>query len=258
MDQVFPPSLSVDLSSEVAVVTGATSGLGRRFALLLASSGASVAAIGRRADRLGQLATEIAALGGTCAEIQFDVTDDDALVPAIDEAERQLGPISVLVNNAGRPDAQYATKMSTRLIDDVIATNLRGPFLLSCEVARRLIARRMAGRIVNISSMSAFRYDGNAAALYSITKAALNRMTETLAVEWARFHINVNAIAPGVFSSEMTDAMTERLGPLWERFPRERLGNPTQLDSTLLYLLAPSSELVTGTIIKVDDGQYWR
>jgi NAD(P)-dependent dehydrogenase (short-subunit alcohol dehydrogenase family) len=145
--------------------------------------------------------------------------------------------------------------MSIELIDDVLGTNLRGPFVLSCEVARRLIAAELPGRMVNISSVGAFHYGGNGAALYSITKAGINRMTEALAVEWARFGINVNAIAPGAFSSEMMDGMLQRVGDITQHFPRKRLGDPAQLDSTLLYLVAPSSEFVTGTVIKVDDGQ---
>jgi NAD(P)-dependent dehydrogenase (short-subunit alcohol dehydrogenase family) len=129
---------------------------------------------------------------------------------------------------------------------------------LACEVARRLIAAGTPGRIVNISSMGAFHYAGNGAALYSITKAAVNRMTEALAVEWVRYGINVNGIAPGAFRSEMMDGMIERIGDFTEHLPRKRLGDPAQLDSTLLYLVAPSSEFVTGTIVKVDDGQETR
>jgi NAD(P)-dependent dehydrogenase (short-subunit alcohol dehydrogenase family) len=145
--------------------------------------------------------------------------------------------------------------MQLDLIDSVIDTNLRGPFLLSVEVARRLIARKASGRIVNISSMTAYHYAGEGAALYSITKAAVDRMTEALAVEWARFNINVNSIAPGAFGSEMMAGMLERMGDITTRFPRRRLGDPAQLDSTLLFLVAPSSEFVTGSVVKADDGQ---
>ena len=244
-----------ELKGDVAFVTGTTSGLGRRFAKVLAEAGASVAVTGRRAERLDELAAEIRADGGTCAPIPLDVTDADACVAAMQRAEDELGPLSILVNNAGIPDAQYAAKMSTELIDQVLDTNLRGPFVLSCELARRLMARKAPGRIVNISSMGAYTYAGGGAALYSITKAAIVRMTETLAVEWARFGINVNAIAPGAFASEMMDGMLERVGDITRAFPRKRLGDPSQLDSTLLYLVAPESEFVTGTVVKVDDGQ---
>ncbi len=245
----------VDLSGQVALVTGATSGLGRRFAVTLAAAGAHVAATGRRADRLEELAREIRESGGQCTPVTLDVTDAAAIEAAVAHIDETVGLISILVNNAGIPDAQYAAKMSIDLIDRVIDTNLRAPFVLSCAVARRLMAQKAPGRIVNISSTGAFTYTGNGAALYSVTKAAINRVTETLAVEWARFNINVNAIAPGAFASEMMDGMLERLGDITAGFPRKRLGDPSQLDSTLLYLVAPASEFVTGTIIKVDDGQ---
>ena len=249
------PNFSIDLSGQVALVTGASSGLGRRFATVLAACGAKVAAAARREERLKELAAEIAAAGGVCVPLPLDVTDADQIGPAVDRVEAELGPVSILVNNAGIPDAQYATKMPVALVDDVIGTNLRGPFLLSCEVARRLIERRAPGRIVNLSSMGAHHYAGTGAALYSTTKAAVERMTETLAVEWARFGINVNAIAPGAFSSEMMDGMISRVGDITRFFPRGRLGDPAQLDSTLLYLVSPASEAVTGTVVKVDDGQ---
>ena len=249
------PNFTIDLTGRVAFVTGTTSGLGRRFAKVLAAAGASVALTGRRKDRLDELAEEIGADGASCAPIQLDVTDADACIAAVERAENELGPVSILVNNAGIPDAQYAAKMSIELIDRVIATNLRGPFVLSCEVARRLIARKQPGRIVNISSMGAYSYGGGGAALYSITKAAIDRMTETLAVEWARFDINVNSIAPGAFSSEMMDGMLERVGDITRAFPRKRLGDPAQLDSTLLFLVSPASEFVTGSVVKADDGQ---
>lgn len=249
------PNTSHDLTGRVALVTGTTSGLGRRFAKVLAASGAKVAAAGRRVERLEELAAEIEADGGTCMPLPLDVTDSDQLVAAVERAESELGLVDILVNNAGIPDAQYAARMSTELIDQVLDTNLRGPWILSCEVARRLMAAKAPGRMVNISSMGAFEYGGGGAALYSVTKAAINRMTETLAVEWARFDINVNAIAPGAFSSEMMDGMLERMGDITKAFPRKRLGDPSQLDSTLLYLVSPASEFVTGTVIKVDDGQ---
>ncbi|MGY4430788.1 NAD(P)-dependent dehydrogenase (short-subunit alcohol dehydrogenase family) [Bradyrhizobium sp. F1.13.1] len=124
--------------------------------------------------------------------------------------------MTILVNNAGIPDAQRATKMPIDLIDRVLDTNVRAPYVLSCEVARRLIVAKRSGRIVNIASSSAYSYGGNGAALYSISKAAVVRMSEALAVEWAKFNINVNAIAPGAFSSEMMDGMLQRVGRPYE------------------------------------------
>ena len=136
---------------------------------------------------------------------------------------------------------------------------MRAPWLLSCAVARRLIAlERPGGRIVNISSAAAFKYRGEGAALYAVSKSAVARMTETLATEWARYGINVNAIAPGAFASEMMDGMLERMGDITQGYPRKRLGDPAQLDSTLLFLVAPSSDFVTGTVVRVDDVQAGR
>lgn len=254
--QSFPlPYVGTRLDGQVALVTGGSSGLGRRFARTLAAAGADVVVAGRREKRLEAVAAEIADAGGSCVPVVLDIVDANRIVTAVDEAEAAFGTVTILVNNAGIPDAQRAHKMPVELIDSVIDTNLRGPYILACEVARRLIAAGTPGRIVNISSMGAYHYAGNGAALYSITKAAVNRMTEALAVEWVRYGINVNGIAPGAFSSEMMDGMIERIGDFTGQLPRKRLGDPAQLDSTLLYLVAPSSEFVTGTVVKVDDGQ---
>ena len=253
---VYPlPNFSTDLSGQVAVVTGASSGLGRRFAQVLAACGARVAVTGRRVDRLDELVSEIKAAGGEAAAYALDVTDPAQFVSVVDAVETALGPVSILINNAGVPDAQRAHKMPLDLIDRVFDTNLRAPYILSCEIARRMIAASTPGRIVNIASMAAFQYHGEGAALYCITKAGIVRMTEVLAVEWARYGINVNAIAPGSFSSEMVDGMVARLGDIASAFPRRRLGDPAQIDSTLLYLVSPASDFVTGAVIKIDDVQ---
>jgi len=249
------PNASLDLTGQTALVTGASSGLGVRFAKVLARSGAKVALAARRIDRLETLAAELRAEGAEAAAIAMDATNSDQLIAAVAEAQDRLGLVSILVNNAGIPDAQRAHKMSIELIDRVIDVNIRAPFILSCEVARRLMTAKQPGRIVNIASSAAFTYSGEGAALYSVSKAAVARITETLAVEWSRFGINVNAIAPGAFASEMMDGMLERMGDISQHFPRKRIGDPAQLDSTLLYLVSPASDAVTGTVIRVDDGQ---
>lgn len=249
------PYASTDLKGEVALVTGTTSGLGRRFALVLAKCGAKVAVTGRREERLEALAREIRAAGGEAVPLRLDMTDRANIRDVVAKAEKALGLVTILVNNAGIPDAQRAHKMSDELVDAVFDTNLRGPWVLSCEVAKRLIAAEKPGRIVNISSVGAYNYGGNGAALYSVTKAGIARMTEALAVEWSRFNINVTGIAPGAFASEMMDGMLSRIGDITKAFPRKRLCDPALLDSTLLYLVSPASIAVTGTIIKVDDGQ---
>lgn len=249
------PNASVDLTGQVALVTGASSGLGYRFAKVLAAQGAKVAIAARRVEKLDALAEEIRAAGGTALPIAMDATDADQLIAAVAKAEAELGTVTILINNAGIPDAQRAHKMSLELIDQVLDINVRAPFILACEVARRLIAAGKPGRIVNIASVAAFSYTGGGAALYSVSKAAVARSAEVLAVEWSRYNINVNAIAPGAFASEMMDGMLSRMGDITQRFPRQRIGDPAQLDSTLLYLVGPASDAVTGTVIRVDDGQ---
>ena len=253
------PTIDTNLDGQVALVTGATSGLGRRFANLIADCGAKVALAGRRVERLEEVAKEIEARGGTAAPLPLDMTDDQAVKAAPSRAEALLGgPVQILVNNAGIPDAQRAHKMDLELINAVFDTNLRGPWILACEVGRRLIEEKKPGRIVNISSTGAYNYTGIGAALYSVTKSAIIRMTEVLAVEWSRNHINVTGIAPGSFRSEMMDGMLDRMGDLSKGFPRKRICEPEQLDSTMLYLLSPASDVVTGTVVIVDDGQMSR
>jgi NAD(P)-dependent dehydrogenase (short-subunit alcohol dehydrogenase family) len=253
-----PQNLAVDLTGQVAMVTGASGGLGRRFAETLAAAGASVAVAARRVDRLASLVEELRGQGRTAFAVELDVREAQTIPAAVDRIERHLGLIQILVNNAGVADAQWATKMSLELIDNVIDTNFRAPFVLSCEVARRLIAAKKPGRIVNISSSGAYHYPANAAStLYCATKAGVSRLTDTLALEWARHGINVNAIAPGLFRTEMSDSYLARVG---ERgalgaAPRGRVGEPHHLDSTLLYLVSPASEFVTGTCVRVDDAQ---
>ena len=250
------PNASLDLKGQVALVTGCSSGLGWRFAKTLAAAGAMVAITARRQNRLEALAQEIRASGGSAEPIALDMRDPAQIVAAVETAERTLGLVTILVNNAGIPDAQHATKQSLELINSVFDTNLRGPYILSCEVARRLIAAKSPGRIVNIASMGAFRYQGGGgAALYSITKAGIVRMSEALSAEWAGYRINVNCIAPGAFESEMMTGMLARIGDISKGFPRRRVVDPALMDSSLLYLVAPSSEAVTGTTIKIDDGQ---
>ena len=253
----FPlPNLSTDLTGDVAFVTGTTSGLGTRFAKVLAACGAKVAVTGRRVERLEALADEIRSSGGTAEPITVDMTDRESIRAAFIKAEDALGMPNILINNAGIPDAQRIVKMDDELIDNVFNTNLTGPWILSTEFAKRLVAEKQPGRIVNISSIAAFNTTGqSAAALYSTTKAGVVRMTEAMATEFARFNINVNCIAPGAFSSEMMDGMLERIGDISAGFPRKRICEPAQMDSTLLFLVSPSSECVTGTVIKIDDGQ---
>lgn len=247
----------LNLGGHVALVTGASSGLGYRFAEVLAAAGAAVAVAGRRYDRLCELADRLRLNGSKALAVELDVRSADAIDAAVAHVTKELGQIDILVNNAGVSDGDYATRLPLARIDDVIETNFRAPFLLSCAVARRLMAVGKPGRIVNIASDGAFHYPQNAAAaLYCASKAGVVRLTETLASEWAPFHINVNAIAPGLFHSEMSAAYLEKHeGDVLATMPRGRIGEPHKLDGTLLYLVSPSSDFVTGICIRVDDAQ---
>ena len=248
------PNFSTDLSGQTAFVTGTTSGLGYRFAQVLAACGASVAIAGRRVERLETLAEELRSTGAKVLPVPLDVTDTDALFASVDRVERELGPVQILVNNAGKPDAQLALNMDPAFVDEMVATNLTSLFHLASEVTRRLKEAELPGRIVNIASGAAFSA-GVGTSWYAITKSAVVRMTEMLALEFARYDVNVNCIAPGAFESEMMDGMLERMGDITAGFPRKRLGKPSQLDGTLLYLVSPSSDFVTGATIRVHDAQ---
>ncbi|MBN8848641.1 SDR family NAD(P)-dependent oxidoreductase [Sphingomonas sp. 67-36] len=245
------------LNGQTALVTGASSGIGRRFAAILAAVGAKVVVAARRTDRLAALVAEIEGEGGMAAAVELDVADPDSIAAAIDAAERAFGRITILINNAGVADVADATDIGLAAIDHMTTVNLRGPFLLAREVARRLIADGAPGRIVNVSSIVAYTYDGHVpVAYYAMTKAAIVRMTEVLAVEWAKYFINVNAIAPGFVVTEMNQEVVEEKGvALASRRARGRLTQPANLDSTLLYLVSPDSGYVTGSCIRLDDGQ---
>ena len=248
------PQTFADLTGRVALITGASSGLGDRFARVLASCGASVAVVARRKDRLDALVAQITNAGGKATAVALDIRDDARIEAALAEAEAALGPIDILINNAGINYGKRAVNMTAARFDDEMGTNLRGPWLLACAFARRLIERQAPGRIVNLASIGAFICSKPGSSLYSVTKAGVVRMTEVMAVEWAPHFINVNAIAPGTFVTEMTAAFTENESYV-QSLPRKRVCAPSHLDSTLLYLVSPLSEAVTGTVIKVDDGQ---
>jgi len=248
------PNFSTDLSGQTAFITGTTSGLGYRFAQVLAACGANVAIAGRRVERLETLAEELRSTGAKVLPVPLDVTDTDALFASVDEVEKELGPVQILVNNAGKPDARLALNMDPAFVDEMVATNLTSLFHLASEVTRRLREAELPGRIVNIASGAAFSA-GVGTSWYAITKSAVVRMTEMLALEFARYDVNVNCIAPGAFESEMMDGMLERMGDITAGFPRKRLGKPSQLDGTLLYLVSPSSDFVTGATIRVHDAQ---
>jgi len=255
-----PITLSSELDGQLALVTGASSGLGRRFAQVLAAAGATVIVCGRREQRLQELVGDIEQRGGRAMAQVMDVRDSLHLPGLIETLSQRHGPIDILVNNAGVGRPASALETGPGDIDELLFTNVRAPFVLASEVARHLIAAGRPGRIVNIASVGAFHYSpGMNAALYCACKSAVVRLTEALAMEWARHGININAIAPGLFETEMTQAQLQQHAErMLGRLPRRRAGQPGHLDSSLLYLVSPRSEFVTGICLRVDDAQYAR
>jgi NAD(P)-dependent dehydrogenase (short-subunit alcohol dehydrogenase family) len=245
-----------DLTGRVAFVTGASSGLGRHFAHLLARSGAAVALCARRLDRLEAVKAEIEAAGGKAAAIALDVTDAAAIAPAIDAAQAALGPIDILVNNAGLSVLGLAADISASDFDKVMATNLRAPFLLATEVGRRMIAAKREGRIINIASIGAFRVLPGTTA-YCISKAGLAMMTQCLAREWARKSIAVNALCPGFIETELNAEWfaSDKGKAQIAGFPRQRLEQLGDLDGMFLLLASDAARAITGSLLTVDDGQ---
>jgi hypothetical protein len=247
-------SAARDLTGKTVLVTGASSGLGRQFALTLAKAGARVAVAARRTDRLAELADAIRAEGGSAVAVAMDVMDHASIAPAIDRAEAALGPLDILVNNSG-------VSIQRRIIDvtpddyaQVMGTNAFGSFFVAQAVARRMIERGTAGRIVNIASVVAHKVVRELS-VYAMSKAAVVQMTKAQALEWARYNINVNAICPGYIRTEMNAAYweTERGKKFIESFPRRRVGEPEDLDGLLLLLCSGQSGFITGASITVDD-----
>ena len=245
-----------DLRGKTAFITGATSGLGDRFARLLAGAGVQVAVAGRRIDRLEGLARHISDAEGKAVPVRLDVTNIEDMKRAVDEAERALGPIDILVNNAGVSVAGRSIDMKPEDYSFVFDTNVRGAFFMATEIARRLIARKAPGRIINIASIGSFRVLAGVQ-LYNISKGALGMMTKALAFEWARQNINVNAICPGYIATEMTSDWfeTDKGKENIAKFARRRLEQPEDLDGLLLLLASEVSRGITGSVILADDGQ---
>ncbi len=244
------------LAGKVALVTGASSGLGRRAAVALAEAGAKVALTARRVDRLEALAAEIAGMGGQAAPFALDVRDPGAIEQVVADIEAAMGPIEILVNNAGVSVVKRPEDFTLEDYDYIHETNVKGPFFLAQAVGRGMIKRGEGGKIINISSMMALRVLGKLT-LYAMSKAAIGQMTKQLALEWARHDIQVNAICPGYIETEMnydhwrTEAGLGQIAGM----PRRRIPQPDIMDGLLLLLASEKSDYMTGTLIPVDDGQ---
>jgi NAD(P)-dependent dehydrogenase (short-subunit alcohol dehydrogenase family) len=245
-----------DLTGKVALVTGATSGLGRRFALILAKAGAKVAITGRRVERLSTLKQEIEAMGGTAAAIALDVTDTDSIAACLAATEAELGPLDILVNNAGMNVQALPADVTPEGFDTMFDTNVRGAFFMAQAAGRSMIARGQGGRIINIASIGAHTVLPGLT-IYCMTKAAIGMMTRSLGKEWARHHINVNAICPGFIETELNSDWfkTEGGQKQIKSWPRRRLGLEEDLDGTLLLLSSAAGRFITGSLFTVDDGQ---
>ncbi|MDB5456192.1 MAG: Short-chain dehydrogenase [Caulobacter sp.] len=248
------------LRGRVAVVTGASSGLGAHFAGVLSAAGASVALAARRTDRLATQVGAIEAAGGRAFAVPLDVADAAAIGPALDQVEAQLGPISILVNNAGVGGEGMALEIAIEDFDRTMDVNVRGVFFAAREAARRMIASGEAAadraRIVNIASIAAHTVLPGLSA-YCASKAAVAMLTKALGREWARHQIAVNALCPGYIETEINaDWFAGEGGQKQIKgFPRRRLLEPSDLDAALLMLAGPAARGITGTLITVDDGQ---
>ena len=244
------------LKGRVALVTGASSGLGVQFAKALADNGAAVALVARRADRLKSLKDEIEGKGGRAVAIEADVTDHAAIARAFDAAEKAFGTVTILVNNAGIAHGGRAVEMPPEEWRKVLSTNLDAVFFWAQEAARRLLAAKKQGAIVNIASVLGLAVSKGAVA-YAAAKAGVVQVTKALAVELAFKGVRVNAIAPGWFVTEMNDDyLSGEAGTAIKReIPMGRFGNPGDLDGALLLLVSDAGSYITGATIVVDGGQ---
>ncbi|MFO0009948.1 MAG: SDR family oxidoreductase [Betaproteobacteria bacterium] len=252
--------MKTDLTEKIALVTGASSGLGAQFARVLAANGALVVLAARRVERLKELRAEIESQGGAADVVPLDVGDLESIEAAVAKIEAENGPIDILVNNAGVSTVGRLTDVTPLDYDFMFDTNVKGAFFMAQAVARRMINRAkrqqdFRGRIVNIASVAAFKVVSQIG-VYCMTKAALVHMTRAQANEWGRYGINVNAICPGYIRTEINESHwdTEAGQKLVQMLPRRRVGEASDLDSALLMLVADESQFINGAVIAVDDG----
>lgn len=256
MDAILPARELFDLTGEVALVTGASSGLGERFARVLTAHGAKVVLAARRIDRLEDLRAEI---GDDAAAVPLDVSDIARIAPAFDAAERAFGTVTLLVNNAGTAAPGRFLETSEDDWQRTRAVNLDGAWHVAQEAAQRMAKAQTGGAIINIASVLGYRVTpGNAA--YAVTKAAVLHMTGALALELARHRIRVNGLAPGYIATEMTEEFlnSPAADATKRAIPQRRIGAPSDLDGPLLLLASKkASGFMTGATIVADGGHMW-
>jgi NAD(P)-dependent dehydrogenase (short-subunit alcohol dehydrogenase family) len=243
------------LEGRLALVTGASSGLGRDFAMTLARAGAQVAVAARRADKLADSVAAIEAAGGRGFAVSLDVTDTASVRSCFDAIEARAGIADIIVNNAGQAVTRPVLEQSEQDWDSVVDTNLKGAWLVAQEAARRLVAAGRPGSIVNIASITGERVAGGVAP-YCASKAGLIHLTRALALELARSGIRVNALAPGYVETELNrDFLRSPPGErLMARIPQRRFGKTSDLDGPLLLLASDAGSYVTGAVLAADGG----
>ncbi len=242
-----------DLSGRSALVTGASRGLGRHFAVTLAKAGARVALAARDADQLARVAAEIRDLGAVAELFTMDVTRRESVVAALDLVGERMGPIDTVINNAGITNTKRALEVSEDSWNAVLGTNLTGAWTVAQESARRMVAAKRGGSIVNVTSILATRVAGGVAP-YSASKAALRQLTRSLALEFAQFAIRVNSLAPGYIVTELNrEFLLSGAGEkLKSRIPAQRFGTLEDLDGALLLLASDAGAYINGAEIVVD------
>ena len=243
------------LDGKHALITGASSGLGRQFALTLARAGAKVTVAARRTDRLEELAAEIAGFDGRALPVRMDVTDIASIHEAVGAAETELGPVNILVNNSGVSALCPSEKISEENFDFVMDTNAKGAFFVAQAVGQGMIRQGQGGKIINIASVAAKRVLKQNIA-YCMSKAAVQHMTRALADEWGKYRIQVNCLNPGYIVTELNRDYweTEPGKRFIDKLPGRRIGDPHDLDGALLLLAGSGSDFMTGSILEVDDG----
>jgi NAD(P)-dependent dehydrogenase (short-subunit alcohol dehydrogenase family) len=260
---VVASDLSVNLQNKVAMVTGASSGLGAQFAKVLAKQGAHVVLASRRIERLKELRAEIEAAGGAASVQAMDVNDLASIKAAVAHAETEVGPIDILVNNSGVSTTQKLIDVTPEDFDFVFDTNTKGAFFVAQEVGKRMLARakgaapgqQRQARIINIASVAGLKVLAQIG-VYCMSKAAVVQMTKAMALEWGRFGINVNAICPGYITTEINEHhwSSDAGQKLVQMLPRKRVGDVSDLDGLLLLLASDSSHFMNGAIVTADDG----
>ncbi len=248
-------SVTIDLTGKTALVTGASSGLGRHFAGVLAKAGARVALAARRTDALAETRAAIEAAGGSAVVVAMDVTDSASVAAAVGEAWGALGRIDLLVNNAGVTATRPFLDMSEEEWDRVVDTNLTGCARVARVVAQRMRDDKQGGAIVNIASILGMRVAGQVSS-YIAAKGGLVHLTKAMALELARYNIRVNALCPGYVETELNaDFFASDAGKaLVKRIPQRRLGRLADLDGPLLLLASDAGAYMTGSVLAVDGG----